>query len=117
MRMTVVHTHACGGTLQLAPALTLASWLLPPHAAAAGSTVPPAADVEKLTTLICSDPEAAGKQILSAVQAGGSKAQVAVFAIFSADCDNEEAPGDAYGELVWGRADRCLQSAGGGVEG
>lgn len=103
-------SYACRGTLQLAPSLTLTSWLLPPHAAAAGSTVPPAADVEKLTTLICSDPEAAGKQILSAVQAGGSKAQVAVFAIFSADCDNEDAPGNAYGELVWGRADRCLRS-------
>ena len=45
-------------------------------AAAAGKTVPPSADVQKLTALICSDPEAAGDQIRTAVDKGGAGAQV-----------------------------------------
>ena len=53
--------------------------------------------MQKLTSLICSDPEAAGDQIRSGVQAGGARAQAAVYAIFAADCGDEEAPGDAYG--------------------
>ncbi len=50
----------------------------PPHpsAAAAGKTVPPSADVQKLTSLICSDPEAAGDQIRTDVDKGGAGAQV-----------------------------------------
>lgn len=68
----------------------------PPFAAATGSTVPPAADVEKLTNFICSDPKAAGDEIRTAVQAGGSQAQTAFFAIFAADC--EDKADEAYGE-------------------
>lgn len=69
-----------------------------PRAAATGKTQPPAAEVQKLTSLICSDPEKAGDQIRNAVQAGSSQAQVAVYAIFSADCPDEEAASTAYGE-------------------
>ena len=71
-----------------------------PRAAATGKTQPPAAEVQKLTSLICSDPEKAGDQIRNAVQAGSSQAQVAVYAIFSADCPDEEAASTAYGECV-----------------
>ena len=56
--------------------------------------------MQKLTSAICSDPEAAGEQIRTAVQAGGSQAQAAVYAIFAADCPDEAAAGDAYGG--WG---------------
>ncbi|PRW58962.1 Pyruvate phosphate dikinase,PEP pyruvate-binding [Chlorella sorokiniana] len=64
--------------------------------AAAGKTVPPSADVQKLTSLICSDPEAAGDQIRTTVQNGGADAQTAVFALFAADCKDEEATSDAF---------------------
>ena len=47
-----------------------------PSAAAAGKTVPPSADVKQVTALICSDPEAAGDQIRTAVDKGGAAAQV-----------------------------------------
>ncbi|KAI7839447.1 hypothetical protein COHA_006848 [Chlorella ohadii] len=55
---------------------------------------------KKLTSAICSDPEAAGEQIRTAVQAGGSQAQAAVYAIFAADCPDEAAAGDAYGAAI-----------------
>ncbi|KAI7841828.1 hypothetical protein COHA_004357 [Chlorella ohadii] len=68
----------------------------PTEYTAAGKTVPPSADVQKLTSLICSDPEAAGDQIRTDVDKGGAGAQAAVFSIFAADCDDEEAPADAF---------------------
>ncbi|KAI7836624.1 hypothetical protein COHA_009509 [Chlorella ohadii] len=72
----------------------------PTEFTATGKTQPPAAEVQKLTSLICSDPEKAGDQIRTAVQAGGSQAQVAVYAIFSADCPDEEAASTAYGAAI-----------------
>ena len=50
----------------------------PRSAAANGTTVPSKADVQKLTDLICSDPEAAGDQIRTSVEKGGKAAQVGV---------------------------------------
>lgn len=88
------------------PLLTLSTCpLSPPSTAAAGKTQPPAADVQKLTSLICSDPESAGDQIRTAVQAGGSQAQVAVYALFTADCASEDAASDAYGAWAGWRRD------------
>lgn len=49
---------------------------LAPCADAKGSTVPSASDVTALESLICSNQKAAAKQIVSAVEAGGSQAQV-----------------------------------------
>lgn len=43
---------------------------------AKGSAVPSTSAVTTLESLICSDQRAAAKQILSAVEAGGSQAQV-----------------------------------------
>ncbi|PRW59916.1 Holliday junction ATP-dependent DNA helicase isoform B [Chlorella sorokiniana] len=72
----------------------------PTEFTAAGKAQPPAADVKKLSSLICSDPEAAGDQIRTAVQAGGSQAQAAVYAIFTADCPSEDAASEAYGAAI-----------------
>lgn len=88
--------------LPLCPALPRPAPPRPAAAAASGKAQPPAADVQKLTSAICSDPEAAGEQIRTAVQAGGAQAQAAVYAIFAADCPDEAAAGDAYGGLVLG---------------
>lgn len=77
----------------------------PPHpapapAGASGSSQPPAAQVRKLAALVCSDPEAAGAQLLSAVEGGGAAAQAAVFALFQADCPDDAAASDAYGAAI-----------------
>ncbi|KAL4435929.1 hypothetical protein ABPG77_000691 [Micractinium sp. CCAP 211/92] len=53
---------------------------------AKGSAIPSTSAVTTLKSLICSDQRAAAKQILSAVEAGGSQAQVAVYALLNADC-------------------------------
>lgn len=53
-----------------------------PAADASGSEKPDPAAVQALVQQICSDPQAAGERFKTAVQAGGSQAQVAALALF-----------------------------------
>ncbi len=49
---------------------------------AGGSEKPDPTAVQTFVQQICSNPQAAGQQFRTAVQAGGSQAQVAVLALF-----------------------------------
>ncbi|KAL4458821.1 hypothetical protein ABPG75_013686 [Micractinium tetrahymenae] len=64
---------------------------------ASGTEKPDPAAVQKLVEQICSSPEAAGQQIKTAIQAGGSQAQVAALALFQeASCSDKRATDTAY---------------------
>ncbi|PSC76273.1 hypothetical protein C2E20_0687 [Micractinium conductrix] len=64
---------------------------------AAGDTQPPTGAVTNFTDTVCNEPRDAAKQLLSAFEAGGSQAQVAVYALLNADCADADAVSLAYG--------------------
>lgn len=68
---------------------------------AKGKTVPPAADVKRVESQICSDPRSAAKELTKAIQAGGSHAQLWVYSLFDADCTDPSAVADTYQVGSW----------------
>lgn len=67
-----------------------------PLTVAKGKTVPPVADLKKVESQICSDPQSAAKQLTKALQAGGAQAQLWVCSLMNANCTDSSGPVDTY---------------------
>ncbi|KAL4435928.1 hypothetical protein ABPG77_000690 [Micractinium sp. CCAP 211/92] len=75
------------------------SWGMPSGAkqyVAKGKTVPPAADLKKVESQICSDPKSAAKQLTKSLQVGGAQAQLWVYSLMNANCTDSSGPVDTY---------------------